>query len=284
MTALGIDIGGTSVKAASMDSGGHWEVASSVPYAMADRAEIQKAIRACIEDLEATEPESVGLCLPGRMNPEGTAIELSVNLPVLNGWEFDELLGSVFDAFPARVHIASDALAAGFDYATHAAISGRTAAISLGTGVGLCVLDGDDPVTIGHKGIGHLGLMDMGRIGEDDRVDPSGAVNTLESFVGASSLAPWIGESGLDLSSLTPIDPPMIALVRALRVVHAIYQPDRIVLLGGVGLALRSQLQSIKSLVDVGLTPLACQAWSLESASTTHHAARGAAKLAAQSC
>jgi len=284
MTALGIDIGGSSVKAASTDSGGRWEVASSVPYATADRAGIQSAIRACIEELEATDPESVGLCLPGRMNAERSAVEFSVNLPVLNGWCFEELLGSVLGASPDRVCVVSDAAAAGFDYAIEAPIQGRTAAISLGTGVGLCVLDGNDPVTIGSKGIGHLGLMDMGRIGGVDRIDPSGAANTLESFVGASSLAPWIGESGLNLDSLSPTDPPMVAIVRALRVVHAIYQPDRIVLLGGVGMALRSQIPTIQSLVNDGLTPLACQGWTIGSATTTHHAARGAAKLAAQSC
>tara|TARA_R110002095_G_scaffold40103_1_gene37121 strand:+ start:124 stop:978 length:855 start_codon:yes stop_codon:yes gene_type:complete len=283
MTALGIDIGGSSVKAAAMDSGGHWKVASSDPYTSADRAGIQGAIRSCINALEVSKPASVGLCLPGRMNPEQSAIEFSVNLPVLNSWRFEDLIGSVLDGSPDRLRVVSDAAAAGYDFATHAPIEGRTAGISIGTGVGLCVLDRDAMVSIGNKGIGHLGLMDMGRIGNADRVDPCGAVNTLESFVGAASLESWMGDSGLNLDSLTATEPPMVALVRALRVVHAIYLPERIALLGGVGLALRSQLQTIKTLVDDGLTPLACQGWTIDSGTTTHHAARGAAKLGAQS-
>jgi predicted NBD/HSP70 family sugar kinase len=283
MTALGIDIGGSSVKAACQDSGGGWQTTASERYENPDRDHIQAAINSCVESLGIAEPATVGLCLPGRMSPDRSSIEQSVNLPVLNGWSFKELLGSVPRVSVDRLRIVSDADAAGYDYVTELPIAGRTAAISLGTGVGLCVLDEDQILSIGSNGIGHIGQIDVGRLGDSDRVDPTGATNTLESYIGAPSLQSYRDGNALNLDTLISTDPPMLAIVRALRVVHAIYQPSRIALLGGVGMAFHPYLHTLKELVDNGLTPLACQDWLIESAVSTHHAARGAAKLSTQS-
>lgn len=292
MTTLGIDIGGSSVKAVRVDadvdadvdgSGGVIGTVTSFRYSSPDRAELMRAIRECVDALDAGNVQAVGLCLPGRVNSERSAIETAANLPALNNWAFDELFASVFSSPVLNRRVVSDADAAGYDFATGSPITGRTAAISLGTGVGLCVLDGERIATIGDKGIGHLGHMDIGRIGDDDRIDSAGARNTLESYIGARSLGSYTDGLNLDLAPLTRIDPPMQALVRALKIVHAIYQPHRIALLGGVGLALKSHQGMIAEMVSEGLTPLADKDWVIEFASSPFCAARGAAKLAAQS-
>lgn len=282
MHTLGIDIGGGSVKAAVIGPAGKARTATSQRYTKPDRDGLTGAIRECLAILNMTQPQRVGLCLPGRMSPDQTSIELAVNLPVLNGWLFSDLLASVFESPIAPHCVVSDADAAGYDFATSNPIAGRTAAVALGTGVGLCVLDANTIVTIGTKGIGHLGDMNIGRFGTADRTNASGTRNSPESYFGAPSLEPWSSGLTLDLAPLAKDDLPIQAIVRTLQVIHAIYLPDRIALLGGVGLAFKPHAGMICDLVNDGLTPLAVQGWTLDFASSAHHAALGAAKLAAQ--
>ncbi len=280
---VGIDIGGTSVKAVALGEGGAPRAtANSDTYENPGRDELSGAVRGCLKRLGVSSASRVGLCLPGKVKPDQSAISVSVNLPVLNGWTFADLLGSVFDHAPESWRVSSDADAAGFDFAATYPIDGRTAAISIGTGVGLCVLDGTVIARIGEKGIGHLGLMDVGQHGGEDRVDSHGARNTLESYIGSAALADYKADGKLDLSRIDEGHPSIAALVHSLRIVHAIYQPDRIALLGGVGIALEPQGDRLHRLVSDGLTTLASSGWTLEFGTSSYHAAIGAAKLALQ--
>jgi predicted NBD/HSP70 family sugar kinase len=280
---IGLDVGGSSVKAVSLDSylATHATAASDF-YTNPDREQLLIAMKQAVGKLDISSPERIGLCVPGKMSRDESGIELSVNLPALNGWRFDELIADVFGQ-SKRYWVISDADAAGLDYATTHPIQGRTAAISIGTGVGLCVLDGTQIVRIGSKGIGHLGLMDVGKFGDQDRIDERGVRNTLEAYIGAHAVSEFQTDGKLDLASLTPTHPSMGALFQSLRVVHAIYQPDRIVLLGGVGNALAMHKHRIRELVSDGLTRLAVKNWKLEFGDSHFHAAFGAAKHAAQS-
>lgn len=282
-SCLGIDIGGSSVKVAARQELGGWQVTTSERYRDPTRVEIVDAIRGCLQELNTEAFDRIGLCVPGRRNSANSAVELSANIPALNGWGFEELLQACLDSGVSSYQVVSDADAAGYDFACHSMIEGRTAAISLGTGVGLCVLDGSGIVTIGERGqIGHLGHMDVGRHGSADRVHTSGALNILESYIGAPSLTQYQSSRGIDLSGLTTDDPPISALIHALRVVHAIYVPDRIVLLGGVGMALKPLVSTLVHGVDDGLTPLRRKEWTLECAGSSYHAAQGACRLCSE--
>jgi len=286
MSTLGIDIGGSSVKMAVSNSinssGGQSTTAQSTPYAKPDRSQLSSAINECLATLDISTPERIGLCLPGRMNAAKSAIEHSTNLPALNDWAFDDLLCSIFGHKNLQFRVVSDADAAGYDYTTAHPIQGRTVTLSLGTGVGLCVIDDAAIVTMGQLGVGHIGDMDIGRFGDSDRFTHAGTRNTPESYFGAEALQQWLNGPSLDLTPLTATDPPVQALVQTLRITHAIYLPNRIALLGGIGLAFKPHQHMIYNLVSDQLTPLANQHWKLEFATTPHHAAIGAAKLAAQ--
>ncbi len=280
---IGIDIGGSSVKAAMQDQRRGWKTTTSGRYSDPSREDIVLAIKCCLDDLGVQRADQAGLCLPGKRNDSGTAIEWSANVPALNGWEFDELLSECFGSDVPRMHVVTDADAAGYDYVCEHPIKGRTVAVSLGTGVGLSVFDGVKIAGIGQSGhIGHLGHMDVGRHGSEDRISTSGARNILESYIGAPTLRGYQTDQGLDLSNSTLDEPPISALVHALRIVHAIYLPDRIVLLGGVGLALRPLVEQIKHAVNDRLTPLSRDGWTLECGDSTYHAAQGACRFSAE--
>ena len=73
------------------------------------------------------------------------------------------------------------------------------------------------------------------------------------------------------------------ALVRAIRVVHTIYVPDQIVLMGGVGIALKPNASALDREIRDGLTSLARPGWELHFGDYAYHAAVGAARFAGSS-
>jgi len=203
----------------------------------------------------------------------------------LNGWRFDELLADALGYVPTSFSVMSDVQAAGDDFIRAHTCSGRTAIIAIGTGVGLAVFDEDQPVSIGQRGIGHLGMMDMGRIGESDVINPDGSKNTLESYVGARAIEHRFperrpAEMSEAIWTLAMDEPIMVALVRAIRIVHAIYVPDQVVLMGGVGIALQLQKVELVDAINDGLTSLANANWLLMFGDSPYHAACGAARSA----
>lgn len=286
MASLGIDIGGTSVKACLLEDGQALTVRSSV-YNNPSRESLIEAIHEVISliDVDLCSSISIGLCLPGRRSERQDSIEISVNMPCLNGWAFKDLLSDALGYEPTSTTVVSDVQAAGEDFLRTHACTGRSAIIAIGTGVGLAVFDGCEPVGVGRRGIGHLGMMDVGRLGDEDTVGVDGSKNTLESYIGARSIERRF--HGLDptqipgaIGTLGMDEPIMAAVVRMIRVVHAIYIPDQVILMGGVGIALQPRGVELRSTSCDGLTSLANSDWKLLFGDSAFHAARGAASRA----
>jgi hypothetical protein len=79
---------------------------------------------------------------------------------------------------------------------------------------------------------------------------------------------------------MTVHEPPLRALVRALRIAHAIYRPQHVCLTGGVGVRLNPLLNEIKGAVEEDLTRLARPGWTLTTGDDDYHAACGVARWA----
>ncbi len=280
---LGIDIGGTSVKVCFLDAHSCHTARSSV-YANPSREVLIGAICEAIGQLPKVEMSMpIGLCLPGKQSDDGCSIERAVNLPCLDGWRFDTILEQVFGLVPTTYAVLSDVQAAGEDFICAHKCVGRSAIIAIGTGVGLGVFDDGEVVGIGNRGIGHLGMIDIGPLGGVDRLAPDGAKNTLESYIGARAIEqrfPSIEPTKLPRAIETlGMDEPFInAIVRMIRIVHAIYVPDQIVLMGGVGIGLLTHQNKIETAVNDGLTSLANRNWRLMFGDSPYHAACGAAR------
>ncbi len=266
MSALGIDIGGTSVKGA-LRADGRWTTAQSAAYSNPDRSALIDAVRSVVEQLGGCK-SMAGLCVPGKQDADGRCVVQSVNLPALNGWAFDELFGAC--GLGTKVSVWSDAVAAGTDFVRTHEVVGRVACISMGTGVGLGVFDDGQVVGIGQRGIGHIGMVEIDR------------GQTLESVVGIPALRARFGDEIREgIAAMGKDDPMILAVVRMIRVVHAIYVPRSVVLMGGVGMTLEQHHEVIDRLTrDDGLAEVADSAWALEFGSSMFHAAMGAARLA----
>ena len=160
------------------------------------------------------------------------------------------------------------------------------------------------PLIVTGRGPGQIGQMDVGEVewekteasGEHAShvlasrpmplplpLGPDGGRGTLEAYMGLPALRARFRDdlSGAIGSGAMRADrSPLSALVRALRIAHAIYLPERIVLLGGVGIRLRPLLGEMRERIADGLTTLARPDWTLETGESDFHAARGAAWMA----
>ncbi len=290
MTTLGIDIGGTAVKAALL-SGGSVRTGISGEYARPDRetlrAAIGHAVRDVIGDTAGVPIERVGLCVPGRRASDGASIELAVNVPGLVGYRFDDLVGDALGR-PAGVVLLGDAEAATLDVVRGLRTEERVLGVAVGTGVGVALVERGRSLGIGGGGLGHLGQIDVGPIGDGitpgDRVGADGGRNSLESYLGLPALRARFGDALSEgIASMSDRDPALIALSRAIRIALALYTPRRVVLLGGIGMALGRHASRIDALVRDGLTSVATEGWGLGFGCSRHHAACGAAQAASAS-
>ena len=114
-----------------------------------------------------------------------------------------------------------------------------------------------------------------------DVVGPDGGAGGLEGYIGVAALRRAYGpDVSAAVAKFTGDEPPLLALVRALRIAHAIYRPDHIALCGGIGTRLRPLLGLLRERTAARLTNVAKAGYTLTCGDDDFHAARGAADLA----
>jgi predicted NBD/HSP70 family sugar kinase len=280
MIALGIDIGGTAVKAAASKDGRVLWAAQSPFYAKPTTEVLRAAIRETVAG-RLTDLDTVGLCVPGLFDKDSRTISMAVNVPGLVGISRDDLvpnaLGLIVDG---RARILNDASAAAHDIYSTRQMRERLLVIALGTGVGSAVLDDGKPLVVEEGTPGHLGQIDVSVPGIEV-VGPDGGAGGLEGYIGVAALRRRYGSDvSAAVATFRGEEPPMLALVRAIRIAHAIYRPHHICLCGGIGIRLRHLLPVLRKKIEAKLTSLARPGWTFTAGDDDFHAARGAAALA----
>lgn len=274
--ALGIDIGGTSVKAAGVgaDGGVLW-TGKSGSFSRPDTGQVVAAIR---EAVAGRAEGTVGVCCPGLLDRTTGTITLSVNVPGIVGVPLAEVVGRALGRAVTPA-ILSDANAVGYDVYAGRRLSGRLLCLTLGTGVGASVVDeGGRFLHVSGESPGHFGQLDVS-LEADAPVGPDGGRGSLEAYVGTAALVGRYGDSNV-VERLTVSDPPVAALVRAIRIGHAIYRPQHVCLTGGIGVRLAGIVGEIKAAVDDRLTRVAREGWTLFCGESDYHAACGVARWA----
>jgi predicted NBD/HSP70 family sugar kinase len=279
MGSLGIDIGGTSVKLAALrDDGALQWSGQSAFYTRPTTQQLVDALRDAGRG-RVTGSRVAGLCVPGLLDRPARTITLSVNVPGLMGVRLDDIVARAFGDVIERIEIINDAVAAAYDLYTMRRMSGRLVSIALGTGVGMAVLDDGEPLFIEGASPGHIGQCDVSIEGEPV-IGPDGGAGSLEGYVGVPALVRRYGSTEKFLETATAQDAPIRALVRAIRICHAIYRPKHVTLVGGVGTRLKRLVEDIKRATEVNLTSVAWKDWTLGAGENDFHAAAGAARLA----
>src|SRR5207247_8772423 len=100
---------------------------------------------------------------------------------------------------------------------------------------------------------GHIGQVDCSIEGENV-IGPDGGAGSLEGYVGAPALIARYGSMEQFFAQVQVSDAPIRALVRAIRICHAIYRPHHVLIVGGAGIRIARLMPEIKRAVDTNLT------------------------------
>jgi predicted NBD/HSP70 family sugar kinase len=280
MDALGIDIGGTSVKLARLEDGRVAWAARSTSYRQPSAEQVAHAIAEAAAG-RAAGADAVGLCVPGLMAADRRTVQHSVNVPGLNGVRLDELVTGALGYAPEGFAVFTDANATALDLYASQGLRGRLFLLAIGAGVGAAVVDNGRPLSVDGDSPGHFGQMDVSIEGESV-VGPDGGAGSLEGYLSAPALARRYGtQDGGWAEHLRATDPSVLALARAIRIAHAIYRPEHIRLAGGIGNRLGHLLPDLRRAIEHRLTNIARPGWTLSTGDSDFHAAQGAARAAA---
>jgi len=278
LITLGIDIGGSSVKSAAFQDDRLLSTAQSPPYNRPNTTQLIDSIRKSLPP--NVKPERLGLCLPGLYDAQQRKITQSVNVPGLVGPTIDELISKALGTQPPPMQNFTDALAAAHDILLMKKLEGRVMVISLGTGIGAAVLDNGKPLHVDGPSPGHIGQVDV-TIEGHTAIGPDGGAGSLEGYMGAAALIKKYGDVATALKSFRGFEPPLRALAKAIRIAHAIYRPQHVILAGGIGIRMAHLTEQMHALVSTHLSSIARPNWTLTCGDSDFHAARGAARLAA---
>ena len=282
MVELGIDIGGTSVKAAVRVDGRIVATGQSEPYVRPSAERLRAAIVDAVGPVERV--DRVGLCVPGVLDVHRRVITLAVNVPGLVEWPLDEVVTDALQLTGGDrpTVVSNDAVAAAHGVWRDRRLRGRLLVLTLGTGVGNAVLDDGVPLLLGGGAGGHFGQLDVTLPGHEDVVGPDGGGGGLEGYVGVAALRRDYGpDVSATVAAFDGSEPPVRAVARAVRIAHAIFRPDHVCLCGGIGVRFAHLLPALRRHVDDRLTNLARPGWTLTCGGDDFDAARGAAQLAA---
>jgi predicted NBD/HSP70 family sugar kinase len=280
MIRLGIDIGGTSVKAAAIENGHPLWTGQSGFYSRPDADQLRSAIRAAV-DGRAPRIDAIGLCAPGLFDPAQRKITYAINVSSIQEIPIDRLVPESLDLnFDRPTKFCNDGEATARDLLESRPIRGRLIVLTLGTGIGIAVLDDGVPLRVEGESSGHFGQIDVSIAGHPV-VGPDGGAGGLEGYLGVAALRAKYGpDVSLAVTRFTGDEPPMLALSRAIRIAHAIYRPDHVCLCGGIGIRLKHIIPALRKAIETQLTSLARSQWTLTTGDDDFHAARGAARMA----
>jgi predicted NBD/HSP70 family sugar kinase len=276
--SLGIDIGGSSMKCAAMEEGRVAWTRSSERYERPGREELIRALKNTV----GTEGHwgAIGLCAPGLLDRSKRMILAAVNMPALVGLPLDELVAAALGAGAPQAVLLTDTHAAAHHLYHERKMTGRLLLLALGTGVGAAVLDGGGPMVVDGESPGHFGQMDVSIEGVPV-IGPDGGAGGLEGYIGAAALRSRYGVDFFQrLPGMGVSEVPLRALVRAMRIGHAMFRPAHICLAGAIGNALAAQVEALRAAVNEDLTNIARVGWTLSTGTDGYDAARGAAEVA----
>jgi len=242
---LGVDVGGTHLRAASADARGTVVAERSEPAGELTGPRLAARVRGLAADLCPDGPSIVVVGLPGPVARDGEVGHM-VNARGLNGVPVRALLQEELDA-PVVVENDVTLAALGEQRRGRGRAAQDVAFIAVGTGVGMGIVAGGRILRGARGGAGEIGLLPLGpdRVGSDPR-----ELGPLEAAAGGAGLAArWQAHTGRpatgrdvfaaasagDAFALRLLDEQAAALAMGVRAVQALLDPQLILFGGGIG-------------------------------------------------
>lgn len=244
---LAFDVGGTRIKAGLLSAGTREEIRQEVVETPQRIEDLLSTLRSMGKDLAGgSNVAACGLCVPGLVSEVGVVTDLPGKLEGIVGRDLRAELRTLTDG---PIVVVNDAIAYALGEAVHGAGAGieRVAVMTIGTGIGVTVIDGQRPLGSGSLGGGILGGMIP--ISEStDLIDSGGNPGSIEALCSAQRIVGYSKTAGGKQDSVEQVyedfangDSTAIAgiasyrshLVRALSAIAHAHAPQMIVLGGG---------------------------------------------------
>ena len=184
---IGVDIGGTSIKFALIDTQGIIENKWSIPTNISEKgkfipAEISSSIRSSINKDTLKEIEGIGIGVPGAISSDGEIVVRAVNLD----WEQLPLKKIIKHELGIEACLLNDANAAALGEMWKGAARGRKNLlfVTLGTGVGGGIILNGEVLNGCHSAGGEIGHIPIRS--DENRLCGCGGINCLETFASAN--------------------------------------------------------------------------------------------------
>jgi glucokinase len=247
MRCVGVDIGGTSTKAAIVDGDGSVLFTHSLPTQQGADGVIATAIEAIefvlnTAGLALADVAVIGVGIPGAVDPVTGTVRHAVNVSI--GAEPVELGAALFAHFGRPVHVENDVKAAALGAHFMTATSGDLAYLSIGTGIAAGFVEqgrlrrGSSLVAgeIGHIPIDPAGpVCACGQTGCIEAIASGSAIERdWPSTNGSSAQSLVSAASDGDESAAAVWARVVTGLSRAVQLLALTLDPDVIVLSGGV--------------------------------------------------
>ncbi len=203
---IAIDLGGTRIKAGFIAAGGTQVAAPQTvptpadgPAALARVCDLARAF-----DLPQKTFLAVGLAIPGLVRDHSTLLDLPGKLPGLVG---RDLRAALEDATGHPAIVLNDALAYGLGEVTAGAGRGfeRVVVMTIGTGIGVSVMERGAPLGDGPLGAGTLGGMIPIADGDPELLDSNGQAGTIEALCAARRLVDYANAAGGGFTSVPEV-------------------------------------------------------------------------------
>lgn len=209
---IGVDIGGTAIKFALMDTQGIIEKKWSIPTNISEKgrfipAEIGSSIRRSIDKDTLKEIEGIGIGVPGAISSDGETVLRAVNLD----WEQLPLKKMIKHELGIEACLLNDANAAALGEMWKGAARGRKNLlfVTLGTGVGGGIILNGEVLNGCHSAGGEIGHIPIRS--NENRLCGCGGRNCLETFASANGLVLSMRKKLEQLNESWPtITPPII--------------------------------------------------------------------------
>lgn len=209
---IGVDIGGTAIKFALMDTQGIIEKKWSIPTNISEKgrfipAEIASSIRRSIDKDTLKEIEGIGIGVPGAISSDGETVLRAVNLD----WEQLPLKKMIKHELGIEACLLNDANAAALGEMWKGAAHGRKNLlfVTLGTGVGGGIILNGEVLNGCHSAGGEIGHIPIRS--NENRLCGCGGRNCLETFASANGLVLSMRKKLEQLNKSWPaITPPII--------------------------------------------------------------------------
>jgi glucokinase len=257
-TAIGIDLGGTRIKAIALDASGKQSFEISQPTYDGDDHLWKDAVAFTLQEMQhklGKKEFLIGIAAPGLPNSDNSAISfMPGRLKGLENFNWSDFLQS-------KTFVINDAMAALIAEARYGAAKEKKhiVMLTLGTGVGGAILINGEPYQGAFNKAGHIGHMVINDSGEPDIC---GMPGSLEDAIGNASIEKRSGglfstTRGL-LEAYRDGDPKAAQIwldsVRKLAIglssLTNILSPELIVLGGGITEAGKDLFDNLKKFMD----------------------------------